>query len=84
MDIITTKGKEGVKLQEYKGVYSLISCYNNYAQWGKIKVSKEEYSEKDRPVKVTLGDKETAIKTLEHVIHYLRGAAPAKEDEVPF
>ena len=72
---ITTLGKHGVELNEYKGELSLIATYEatngtHYAQWGKTKIGKDKatgearYSEKDRPVKVILGDKNTATGVL--------------------
>ena len=54
-DIIEVTEKEGVIIEEYDGKFSLIACYNGYKQWGKYRVSKDSYSLKDRPIKVTLG-----------------------------
>jgi hypothetical protein len=67
-EIITTDGKNGVKLEEYNGVYSISACYNGYVQWGKMKVSKTDYADKDRPVKVVLGNKETAAQVLRELL----------------
>jgi hypothetical protein len=75
-DIITTKDKHGIKLEEYEGVYSLTACYNGYTQWGKQKVNKTDYSEKDRPIRVVLGDKDQAVKALLDIVN--------KIEEAPF
>jgi hypothetical protein len=68
-EIINTGGEHGVKLEEYQGIYSLTACYKGYSQWGKQKISKTEYSDKDRPVKVVLGNKETAVKALTELLN---------------
>jgi hypothetical protein len=76
MDAIRTVGKIGVSLNEYKGEYSIVSMREGsdgqwWQAWGKEKVSKTDYAEKDRPIKVLLGDKKTAIGTLKTIINQL-------------
>lgn len=75
MDEIKTSGKHGVKLEEYKGEYQVVAYYDGFSQWAKFRVGKTIYTEKDRPVKIQLGNKETAIKVLQRLIN---------EIDVPF
>ena len=82
MSIIKTGEKTGVKVREYQGNYSLQACYNEYVNWCKPKTGKESYAEKDRPIEVSLGDKETALKVLKQV--YAEIAGSALEEDVPF
>ena len=92
---IRTIGKCGIELTEYKGEYGLTACYEGrdgkfYQQRGKVRIGKDAYSEKDRPVKVILGDRATAIAVLETLIADLGGAqgepevGPLPDDDVPF
>lgn len=91
---IRTIGKNGVELTEYKSEYGLTACYEGkdgkfYQQWGKVKVGKDVYSDKDRPVKVILGDRGTAIATLNMLISELTHTAsgtkpPISDEDVPF
>lgn len=79
MDAIRTVGKNGFFLDEYKGEYSLVAAYEAtngtyYKTWGKAKVGKDSYSDKDRPFKVTLGDKKTAAAALRQVLVELEDA----------
>ena len=70
----------GIELQEWKGFYSLAACreYKDKVQldWAYPSIynkeGKQEISMKSRPVQVKLGNKETAIKTLEAVLSELR------------
>jgi hypothetical protein len=75
-DIIPTSDKDGVKLEEYNNVYSLVSYRNEYEQWAKYRVGKDKYADKDWPVKVSLGDRETAVRALKEII--------AQVEDVPF
>lgn len=91
---IRTIGKYGVELTEYKGEFGLTATYESkdgkhYQQWGKRKVSKTEYAEKDTPIKVILGDRKTAIGVLQMLITELGGSQepigyPKQDDDVPF
>jgi hypothetical protein len=76
MDAIRTVGKHGFFLEEYKGEYSLVAAYeatngNFYKTWGKAKTGKDSYSDKDRPFKITLGDKKIAVAALRQVLDEL-------------
>ena len=72
-EAIRTIGKQGFFVDEYKGEYSLTAAYEAtngtfYRTWAKEKVGKDKYSDKDRPVKVILGDKKTAAAVLQKVL----------------
>jgi hypothetical protein len=76
MTQLKTSGKNGILLEEYNGEYGLTATYEgkdgkDWAQWGKAKISKDSYSDKDRPIKVVLGDKATAIDCLTKIINAL-------------
>lgn len=83
VEAIRTIGKHGFFLDEYKNEYSLTAAYEAsngtfYRKWGKEKVGKDAYSDKDRPLKIILGDKKTAVAVLQKVIAELAG------EETPF
>ena len=84
MDTIRTMGKNGVELVEYKGEYSLIASYEGtggkfWQKWGKERVGKDSYSDKDRPIKCVLGDKTTAAATCLLILQELTGATWAQQ-----
>ena len=88
MSLISTiqvSDKESIDLSEYNGTYELISKYGEYQNWAKYRIGKDTYSEKDRPVKVTLGDKATAVATLLAILERITGETyiPGKLD-LPF
>ncbi len=93
-DEIRTIGKNGVLLTEYKGEFGLTACYEGkdgkfWAQWGKPKIGKDAYAEKDRPFKVILGDRPTAISVLKMLLRELGEETPREpvdppSDDVPF
>lgn len=75
-DVIRTLGKNGIELTEYKGEFALVATYEaangtHYQQWGKPKIGKDSYSEKDRPIKVVLGDRKGALAVLHMIIKQL-------------
>jgi len=75
-EAIKTLGKHGFYLDEYKGEWSLIAAYEGqdgklYKTWGKAKMGKTAYSDKDRPFKVILGDKKMAVAALQRAIEEL-------------
>jgi hypothetical protein len=81
-DILTTD-KDGVRLAEYKGVYSLTSIRAGsdgkmYEQWATYQAGKDKHQPKDWPVKVTLGEKDAAIGALKAAIAEISG------EEAPF
>jgi len=75
--------KAGVKLDQYKETYSIVSGYEG--QDGKIgldwvrayrwdKATKQKVqNDKDTPAKVYLGERETAVKVLEAMLNELTG-----------
>lgn len=81
-DVIAANKYEGVKMEEYKGAYSLLAMKGSdgtyYPMWAKYRKGKDAYQDKDWPVKVSLGDKESAIAILKTLLIEL-GA-----DDVPF
>jgi hypothetical protein len=93
-DIIEVTEKEGVKIEEYQGNYSLIAMKKSGDKWYwkscKYKIGRDSYSEKDQPAKVTLGTKETAISVLGEILAELTGKAKdefypdTKESDIPF
>lgn len=85
-DAIRTIGKNGVELTEYNGEYGLTATIEgkdgkNWQQWGKVRVGKDAYSDKDRPIKVILGPKETAVATCVMILKELTGM---EYTQVPF
>ena len=90
-DPIRTTGKYGVELTEYKGEYGLTATYEDksgkhWQQWGKRKIGKSDYAEKDSPIKIVLGDRKTAVAVLQLLLKQVLGedsAIPPTDDE-PF
>ena len=85
MELESTK-YEGVKLEEYKGKYSLqaikIGDGKNYPIWAKYRKGKDGYQPKDWPVKCSLGDKQTAITNLKALISAIESGS--LDDAPPF
>ena len=81
---------QGVLLDEYNGVYSLVSAKQGdskvFTQWCKPRVGEEKYSEKAIPMGVRLGDKAQAVTVLQRFVQMLkRGmATPPGKDDIPF
>ena len=75
MEAISTGAKTGIKLEEYQGTFSLSAQKESngeyYVQWAKFKTGKDTYADKDWPVKVTLGDRATAIGVLQMLLKEL-------------
>jgi len=71
---ITEKG-DGVEVEEYNGKYSLIKAreYQEkiYKSWCR-EFFKNDLNEKKTPVRVTLGDAETACQVLCDIIEYIK------------
>ena len=98
MEAITTIGKNGVLMEEYKGEISLISTREGtngvqYKQYATYQMGKDKHADKDWPVKVSLGDRKTAIGVLQMLLKELSGTpappieypgGPLPEDKVPF
>lgn len=80
MEVIATGDKSGIKLEEYKGSYTLVAHQENngkyWASWAKYKKGKDDYMDKDWPVKVTLGDKATAVGALKMLLKELGEDSP--------
>jgi hypothetical protein len=80
------KYNSGFEVTEYKGRVSFVKAreYKEkvYQTWGEIELGKDKT--KRLPVSVEIGQsKEEAIKTLEYVIHYLKGTS-FQQSEEPF
>lgn len=73
MDQIRTRDKDFIELSAWQGTYSIIACRegqdgNVYQEWGKKRIGKTSYSDKDAPFKVVLGDAKTAVAVLKQII----------------
>lgn len=83
-EIIKTGEKSGIKVEEYNGIISLSAQREGngkyWGEWAKYKKGKNEYQEKDWPVKVTLGTKENALE----VLRQIAVAAGVLSNDVPF
>jgi hypothetical protein len=58
-EVIKTIGKHGFEVVTYNGEISFVATYEGSAgkdwqKWGKERVSKDKYSDKDRPFKIVL------------------------------
>ncbi len=77
-DVIAANKYEGVKLEEYKGAYSLLAMKGAdgtyYPMWAKYRKGKDAYQDKDWPVKVNLGNRTEAIAALEQLLASLKAA----------
>lgn len=89
---IRTVGKYGVELTEYKGELSLVSLYEGSdgkfrKQWVKFHKGKNDYQEKDWPLKISLGDRKTAAVVLQVLLKQVLGedpAVPPDDADAPF
>ena len=86
---IKTSEFDGVKLTEYKGKFSIEALKPNedkfFPVWAKYQKGRDEFQEKSWPVKVVLGDKETAIKVLKMLLDEIApGTINKTNDDVPF
>ena len=73
MDQIRTRDKDFIELSAWQGTNSIIACRegqdgNIYQEWGKKRIGKTSYSDKDAPFKVVLGDAKTAVAVLKQII----------------
>ncbi len=87
MEIITGE-KTGIKVSEYKGVFSLTGCrlYQDklYENWGRLELGKDKtVSEKAQPFKCVLGDTKTAEVSLLAALKEITGKDYSPAD-VPF
>ena len=90
-EAIKTLGKNGLEINEYKGEFSLIATYEgkdgkSYRQWGKPKIGKTDYGDKDRPFKIILGDKLDAERALLKVLREITGLeySAGGNEQAPF
>jgi hypothetical protein len=90
---IPTGKSVGIKIEEYKGKYSLVSAYNKDGdiklKWCKIKEydrETKEQKEVERPVKIYLGDAATALEVVRAIMAFIEKAEiPADtSDSIPF
>ncbi len=77
--IIPTTKYDGLKLEEYKGAYSLLALRVNpdgdyWPVWAIYRKGKESYQDKAWPVKVNLGNRTEAIAALEQLLASLKAA----------
>jgi hypothetical protein len=91
-----TGEKTAVELEEYKGVYSLSDCYigkdgDIKKNWAKKQKGRDEYWDKPTPIKVTLGDIDKAIQTMQGILDDLmslsgqvNGGNTSKDNDVPW
>jgi hypothetical protein len=90
MDPIEITDKIGVRLEEYQGRWTLVSCWKGREgdwkdNWCKIEVGKEK-EVKNRKLGAYLGDRETALKALSALYHGLKGNTvhpPKAKPELP-
>ena len=82
---IQTTDFNGVKLSEYKGTYSIEALRAGddklFPVWAKYQKGRDEFQEKSWPVKVNLGDKETAIKVLKMLLDEIAPGTILREYE---
>jgi len=85
MEIKTTE-YDGVELVEYQGKYSIEALRTKdekfYPVWAKYQKGRDEFQEKSWPVKIVLGDRETAIKALKMMLDALE--TPQQTEDAPF
>ena len=83
---IKTTDFDGIKLSEYQGKYSIEALRAKdekfFPVWAKYQKGRDEFQEKNWPVKVVLGDKESAIVTLKTMLDELEAQSPL--DTTPF
>lgn len=94
MSIIKTVGKHGFEVTEYKSEIGLVATYEgsdgkDWQKWGRERVGKDKYSDKDRPIKVILGDAATATMALLAALleitghDYVPGDQARKHETIP-
>lgn len=81
---ISITDKIGIELEEYNNKFALASTYTGSdgvgrKEWCKKQMGRDKYADKASPIKVFLGDRETAIKALKDILEAIGGA-----QEVPF
>lgn len=82
------KWNSGIELGEYNGKYSLDAVYENKSGDVKKKfmfvIQKDNTAGKMMPVRVDLGDRQTAIKTLQDILRCEFGVNLSGSDDVEF
>lgn len=79
MGVIETAKNYGVEVEEYKGIYGLVANTKGQNEvWYKVWVFLSKWQnkqavpdDKKRPMSIRLGDKDTAIKTLQTLLKQL-------------
>jgi hypothetical protein len=76
---------DGILLEEYNEKFSLYQAQKSndgpiYKRWGRVKIGKDKYTEKDVPIQIKLGNQNEAIEALKYFLEQLN--APA--DDSPF
>lgn len=87
-DFIRTHKSNGIVPQQYKGNYSLAAAYETKGgkvnmKWGKEQVGMDQFADKATPVKISLGDKETATAALLMALKYITGKDYIVSDKKP-
>ena len=77
-EFVRTSEKGGFEVQEYNGKWSLCSAWEGKdgtvrVNWGKRQMGKDQYSEKATPIKVDLGDAQTATGALLSALKQITG-----------
>lgn len=84
MEPIEITEKAAVRLEEYNGKYTIVSCWAGREgwkdNWCKIEIGKET---KSRKLGAYLGDRDTALKALSALYHGLRGTPKEAPKEKP-
>jgi hypothetical protein len=77
-DFIRTNNTNGIVLQVYKDILSLAAAWEGtdgkvMMRWAKNQKGRDQYDEKATPVKVVLGNQETATATLLMLLKNITG-----------
>ena len=89
---IKTTDFDGIKLTAYQGKYSIEALRAKddklYPVWAKYQKGRDEFQEKSWPVKIILGEYESAVKALREMLIELDGKSPSAQqapiDDTPF
>ena len=86
-----SKWNEGIMLEEYNGVFSLVSANKSqnsegtvYKKWGFPQNKDRAPTDKAIPWKVRMGSKRQAVKTLQYFLEQLTNGEPEDTEDTPF
>jgi len=79
---------DGILLEEYNENFSLYAAQKSndgpiYKRWGRVKIGKDKYTEKDVPIQIRLGNQNEAIEKLKFFLEQLNAPVGEQED-IPF